>query len=735
MVSLLWVLICTLPAQPKIWPTEKELAQKISENYTTLKSSQNKVVMFPSKYRSYATKTRSWFKLLDEDFESGMPAGWTVINGDNDSFTWVVGTFYIVPPPNYGTAYCLYNDDAAGSYNISGDSIQAPALGIPDSITYIYLSYGYGHAEYEGESLKVEVRYHDGISWGDWQLLRAYGITASGTDTFILNENNDSLQVMWLYRDNHTYGHWGWGSSFDNVLIRYYIPVENDAGMFSINSPISNTAIGTTVQVNGTVKNYGIDTFSFESGVNIYDPDLLIAFTQTVQVDNLPPSDTLNIDFGSFQLTKSGTYTVEMFTYALEDTSSWNDSLTTTFNSAYCYWQRLPSAGIRSVEHAVVYDPVNDLFFIIGGDSTGYQTNMDICLSFDPKTNTWDTLEPMPTKRSRHCADYRNGFIDVVCGIDDGDKLNTHEVYDINQNTWSTKAPAPLTVTSTSAATWRDSLFYLIGGYDVNHEARTEVYFYDAPTNAWYAATSLPRPFFTGGLKIKGDSIFIIGGSDGGSYYSDILLGEINPADPTEIDWSWGVSLPMAYNAGDGLAIKDNRVYMIGGGGVTDGTNEVWEYDIRNETWDSLPDYPTSVINKVGFAERREGPDSSGVVYCFMGDTSSPGRTPTNECYRLIMIPSSSGIKEDEKPKENTISLNSIISTDKIIINCNIANRCDLKIYMYDVLGRQVFSYLVENISTGSHQLNLETNLANGIYFIRVEAGKAIASEKILLIR
>jgi len=165
MVYLLSILlIFSLPSQTKTMPTSDEIAKQISENRKNLSSSQSKVILTPSKYSRYPTKSRSWFKLIDEDFESGMPAGWTVINGDGDSYTWVVGTFGLIPPPDYGTSYCCYDDDDAGEYNISGDSIQTPILGIPDSTTSLSLSYGYGHMVYEDESLKVQVRYHDGIS-------------------------------------------------------------------------------------------------------------------------------------------------------------------------------------------------------------------------------------------------------------------------------------------------------------------------------------------------------------------------------------------------------------------------------------------------------------------------------------------------------------------------------------------------------------------------------------------
>jgi hypothetical protein len=67
-------------------------------------------------------------------------------------------------------------------------------------------------------------------------------------------------------------------------------------------------------------------------------------------------------------------------------------------------WQNIAPSGVKGLCHTVVYDPADDLFFIMGGDSTGYQTNIDICLQFDPKTNTWDTKEPMYTAKRGHAA-------------------------------------------------------------------------------------------------------------------------------------------------------------------------------------------------------------------------------------------------------------------------------------------------------------------------------------------
>ena len=261
-----------------------------------------------------------------------------------------------------------------------------------------------------------------------------------------------------------------------------------------------------------------------------------------------------------------------------------------TINVVLSYhWESLLSPGIRAYEHAVVYDPARDLFFVIGGDSTGNSDFMDICLEFDPKTNTWDTKESMPTRRSEHNASYRKGFIHVLCGEDETHIwTSTHEVYDINSDSWDTAAPAPAAPVGVSyqgVVTWRDSLVYLIIGEPI---LGSGVYYYDATTDSWDTATSFPLPFCGGGgIKIKGDSIFVVGGLTRRYIY----IGEINPADPSEINWRRGVDAPFDRNSYNGLAIKNNKAYTIGGH-YNDGTNEVWEYDIPTETWTSFPEYP-----------------------------------------------------------------------------------------------------------------------------------------------
>ena len=582
-----------------------------------------------------------------------------------------------------------------------------------------------------------------------WIPLPDYPTTAIHRGDAERRDGNNSLGIIYSFMGDTTST--GVRTPTDECFRLIETACKKDVGMYRINSPASDTSIGASVSVNGTVKNYGTETCVFKSGVNIYDPDLNIVFTESGSCNSLAPTDTLNINFGSFQLEKAGTYTVEMFTYAADDANSSNDTLKATFECyGNCYWQKLPSPGIRNHDHAVVYDPNKDLFFIIGGDSSGNQTNMDVCLAFDPETNTWDTKTPMPTKRARHRAAFIsglstkkrceevNGFIHVLCGkYDGGTFVNTHEVYDIKNDSWSTKAPAPVAVSRPSVVPWRDSLVYLMGGYS---PATTGVYYYDTENDSWHTATSLPRRLHGGGAEIKGDTIFIIGGADGSSAYSNILIGEINPNDPSDINWSWGEPLPLSSNQyNNGLAIKDNKAYMIGGL-YNDGTNQVWEYDIPDETWTQLPDYPTSVIIRGDFAETRGSVNSDGIVYCFMGDTTGfYSRKPTDECYLLMkqnsIAPEQNGITE-KIAEENSIEIINHVSTNnEISIRYTTSENSDLKICMYDVTGREILSQTVKNVSSGLYTVTIDKNIKNGIYLIRTQAGANTVFGKIILIR
>lgn len=184
--------------------------------------------------------------LLEQHFESaGIPAGWTVIDGNGDGHMWTVGTTSDLgsyTPPAYGSRYAYYSDDDAGSGAINyNEELRSPSVYTGDC-NALELMYGYGFRMYEsGEKYRVKIRTYNG-GWSSWSDLRIYTASGSGGEILDLASSLpcDSIQLDWFYSDSTSGSHWGWACALDNVLLRRGYLVAFDEG----------TVIGTNVVFN-----------------------------------------------------------------------------------------------------------------------------------------------------------------------------------------------------------------------------------------------------------------------------------------------------------------------------------------------------------------------------------------------------------------------------------------------------------------------------------------------------
>ncbi|MDH4211637.1 MAG: T9SS type A sorting domain-containing protein [candidate division WOR-3 bacterium] len=262
------------------------------------------------------------FVLFFEDFESGMPATWQVIDGNSDGFTWEVGTTddLFFTPPNYGTAYAYYSDDDAGVSAPAGtEYLISPAVSCA-SIGNLRFSYSWAFTIFDPPIGASYIRFHNGSAWGSWNQLATYYVDAGAVDTFDLTGYlpADSLQVQFTYEDPT--GGWGWAFGIDNVLIES--PADHDVGMASIDIPV-NLPTDTTFFPEATVKNYGLNTESFDVTCEI-NPG---AFSSTVSVYNLDPDSTESVVFPDSFTFASGLYTVTVYTQLAGDENLLNDTM------------------------------------------------------------------------------------------------------------------------------------------------------------------------------------------------------------------------------------------------------------------------------------------------------------------------------------------------------------------------------------------------------------------------
>ena len=199
--------------------------------------------------------------------------------------------------------------------------------------------------------------------------------------------------------------------------------------------------------------------------------------------------------------------------------------------------------------------------YCIGGSNGSNQV-------YDPQTNTWTTKASMPTSRSQLQANVVNGKIFLVGGLLPNSVAapnitNANEAYDPTTNTWSEMAPIPTAVFNYASAVV-DNKIYVISGYYAKEPTNlTQVY--DPKTNIWTLTAPLPAAVSGGaagattGAKAP-KQIFLVGG----------ISQTTNGSLPTQVfdiekgSWTFAVGMERTrvYLA---VGILDDVLYALGG--------------------------------------------------------------------------------------------------------------------------------------------------------------------------
>ena len=147
--------------------------------------------------------------------------------------------------------------------------------------------------------------------------------------------------------------------------------------------------------------------------------------------------------------------------------------------------------------------------YVIGGTPTGNALD-----AYDPATDTWTRLAPMPTARN-HLAGGLGASRLFVVGGRPPTTLATHGAYDLGTGAWTALAPMPTGRSGHAAAVVRGCL-YAFGGE--GNTARPDGVFpqnevYDPRTNAWESLAPMPTPRHGIAATVIGDRIYLPGGA------------------------------------------------------------------------------------------------------------------------------------------------------------------------------------------------------------------------------
>lgn len=193
--------------------------------------------------------------------------------------------------------------------------------------------------------------------------------------------------------------------------------------------------------------------------------------------------------------------------------------------------------------------------YTFGGTSEASSQD-DVVEAYDPVTDTWTTMSPMLTPRSHLAfAKGADGRIYAISGLDPsagtsfGEATNIVEAYDPQTDSWSSVSPIPTARASAAAALGSDGRIYVMGGY-LAGDFLTTVEAYDPLTDTWATEQDLPTAREGLGATTGGDgAIYALGGELNGNQYLNVA--EAFVLTPTDEP---GPPVNVQANAGDGEA-------------------------------------------------------------------------------------------------------------------------------------------------------------------------------------
>jgi type VII secretion-associated serine protease mycosin len=240
-------------------------------------------------------------------------------------------------------------------------------------------------------------------------------------------------------------------------------------------------------------------------------------------------------------------------------------------------------------------------YFAIGGNNGGADLARNEV--YDPTTDSWTTLAPMPSARMNMQAAAVDGVVYVPGGysLSSDANLAVHEAYDIASNTWTTRAPLPQPLSGANTATLGGKVF-LFGGRSTSGFEAT-AYQYDPTTDAWVSRSAMPVALAYGGAVEHGGQVYVVTGVTGEGSLSAAFLRY----DPISDSWAEGPGLNTPRMSPAVITVGD-YVYVIGGGGC----GGLWEpcstaerYYLPafpNGQWEVVADVIPSPVVGMGYA-------------------------------------------------------------------------------------------------------------------------------------
>ncbi len=609
------------------------------------------------------------------DFETG-EQGWTHTNGGTFPAAWDVVSSsytigsYTIAPPDAGDSSFCIDGDLGG---ICHDTAMSPVVDNPGFAWFKWATHFQQYVSYQ--TFTVIMRTFSSGIWNPWTAVWTYTAdTSPRYDSVDVSAvTADSVQVGFVYdQPNATYA---WFAAFDNVEL--VVPPSHDVGCFDVVSPPEGPMASGNYDVIGWIRNLGTAAETFDVVAHVYDTvGMSLIFDQTINLTLDAGADT-NLNFGSFGFDPDMYFYTEIYTMLSGDADPSNDTSSVYSRTAMGLGDVIFELDVETITGnnrllGVEFDGVN--FYVTGGTGTGTNSIWVVDTS-----GTLVTQVTQPTSSTWGMRDL--AWDDVYAGSDRIDTLYASDEAGLY------KFGIDLTGSFTSYGTFAGPVLPCRAlGWDGDDE-----WFFTANWSPYYKFSK------------SNPNIQTTATGPGSSY------GAAYDTDPVDGGWVWWHSQTGA----SGCQIDQMEPAGMTWPGVTFAINPTITTGIAG----GLCFYEGFRNMDVLFALVQGTPDA--IVGVFVRTHGTGVETGSTDPGSLAF-----GFAPMANPVREHASISYAITRPGMV---------SLKVY--DRTGRLVETLVNSTQNAGTQSVTWDArNVANGVYFVKLEAENQTAVQKLILV-
>ena len=386
--------------------------------------------------------------------------------------------------------------------------------------------------------------------------------------------------------------------------------------------------------------------------------------------------------------------------------------------------------------------------YTLGGDNTGSGNGTFNLTEYDIPGNSWKDLPAFPGLIRLSELTKFDGKLISVGGFKDNATEPTNEVseFSLNNFGWSPGAVFPKKIFYHRLGVHDRKTLYSVGGSDETNTLLNKVYFLQkGASQVWQEATPLPGDGRAdGGFAIVNKRAVYIGGFTNSFEFpvqvDSVFVGVIDPANPANITWETRSNFPGGPRAR--LRVFEwgpSRVLVVGGATGQDFStlfNDVWVYDIDQDQWSQLTNFPVALCAYLGGSERFSSKDWAVVI------TGGVRTGPQLSASTYVLFDTLQVVTSietiDYKVPETFVLLQNYPNpfNPNTTIQFSISEKSFVDIEIFNVLGEKVATLISEELSAGNYKYDWRAeNLTSGVYLYRLQTTNFATSKKMILIK